>query len=430
METRLRYALILGSTKSIHQEKSLDATLLNERLSYVSDALASLGPYSFVWPNSKRPKKLINPTYQEVHTNLDKAVSDGKAIDLFLLYYLGHGDFAPNLRDHLLIAYRNLNLSHKDLTDFTLNGTAQAIANRGIKRLIIVADCCRSGLVHPSISLALPDCDYYMMSSTGTTPQDIGIGKIKFPFSYALADSLMKFNKIPQLEDKSKGGVTFSKWFSWTKNQVGNQLNPLGSGTLGNEMIVPIQLAIADNLNIAAPPKSQYMKLYELLRLLDENQGSVHELAREIKARRIVSFQLIGFLPGTRQPAYVSEETLAGYLRYAELFGLAASSKNGIFSITEDGHLAVANSGALFNKYIYERVFEILPKEVNANQILSVLNSIIEKRIMPDLMNIEREFQGQAGIPRFPRKRLRIAMRLLAYSGLLRRATPDTYFIV
>lgn len=426
-----RLALLVGSTIPIDSSmKPISREIRDANLELMSETLSSHGEYGFNWPAPEPespilpPKILRNPKRTQVIDLISEVKPQEN--DLFLLYYFGHG-FVGN-GGELVLAYKGADISG-DTSRFSLNSTIGELIAQGFSRLIIIVDCCHAGLSAPGLQIVAQGAQYYLMASTGG-------GRSYFDtyggeFSRALANALSYYN-VDVLRDVRRNAVTFEKWFEAAKGLVESQ-SPTSDGRLGNEVLRPYQAALSSSVNRLAPAKSIYNKLYLLLDLIGSAVLSLEAIYKELKERDLYPFQISSVSEDGQVVArFVTPEKVREYLNLLTDLSLVSRQKEGkknetLWKLTAKGSRAVAKDGALFNTELIDAVFRWLPDGVTADSINSILFELASRAVLPKVLYVEQSLI-ERDLAVMKRASLRIALQLLAYAGVIQRATSDTFF--
>lgn len=431
MTTNRRLALLVGSTIPIDSSmKPIPREIRDTNLELMNEALSSLGEYGFYWPAAEPgdpplPAKVLrNPKRTQVIDLIFEV--EPQENDLFLLYYFGHG-FVGN-GGELVLAYKETKISG-DTNPFSLNSTISELISRGFSRLIVIVDCCHAGLSAPGLQIVAKKGQYYLMASTG-------MGRSYFDFhggefTRALASAL-SYSNVDALRDVKRNAVTFEKWFDVAKGTVESQ-TPTSDGRLGDEILRPYKAALSSGVNRLAPAKSVYSKIYILLDLIGSAVLSLEAIYKELRERDLYAFQIASIAEdGQVVPRFVLPEKVREYLDLLTDLGLTSRQKDEkknetLWKLTVRGSRAVAKDGALFNTELIDALFRWLPEGVTADSINSILFELANKAVLPKVLYVEQSLI-ERDLPIMKRRSLRIALQLLAYAGVIQRATSDTFF--
>ncbi len=417
-----RPALLFGSTLPFDKSmKPIPREVRETNLGIMGEALASLGDYRFTWAEpSSKPKILRDPTRATLIKTLESIKPGTDIDDSFLFYYFGHGFVGTG--SNLILSYSGLDIS-RDSEKYSLNAAASEIVERGFKKIIFIIECCHAGLASPSFTLTTSGASFFLAAATGG-------GRAYFDefggeFTRALADAL-GYKRSGVLRDVALNAVTMQTWFDVAKDLITTAQKPTCDGSLGKEILYPYQISLAPSVNLGAPPKSLYMKLYYLLTVLNDSSLSVEAVYRSIEKLNLSAFKVTYYENGQVLEKLVSQERVQEYLELALNLGLA-SAKNDKWSLSRNGKGAVIREGARFNQKMLEGVLRWLPQEVDDKVLNSILFQLANRAVLPKILNVERGLV-ERHLPTIKRKDLRKAMQLLAYAGVIQRATPDTFF--
>jgi hypothetical protein len=418
-----RLAMLVGSSLAIDKSmKPIPREVRDTNLGIMAEALGSLGDYKFSWTDpSSKPKILRDPTRPKFIQTLASINPPPTSDDLLLFYYFGHGFVGTG--GNLTLSYKGLDIS-RDTDNFSLNAAASEMLACGFKKLLFIIECCHAGLASPAFTVITKHGSYFLMAATGE-------GRAYFDdfggeFTRALANALT-YRNSQALRDVALNSVTLETWFDVAKDLISTAQTPTCSGTLGKEILYPYQVSLSPSVNLAAPPKSLYMKLYYLLTILREVRSlSLEDIYRNIKKLKLPAFKVTYYENGQVLERFVIQERVQEYLELASSLGLA-TTKGTKWGLTSNGTSAVIREGAKFNQKLLDGVLQWLPSEVDDKVLNSILFQLANRAVLPKILNIERGLIERR-LPTIKRKELRKAMQLLAYAGAVQRATSDTFF--
>lgn len=426
-EESRRDALLLGST--IHLaggSNQLDRRVRDSHLDDISTVLTSLGDYSFGWGASRIPKRLVNPEYYRVQEILDQDLQPPTRGDIFLLYYLGHG-YPGRQQGELVVGFKNVSLE-KDTTDFTINAAIRKIQNHGYRRIIVVLDCCHAGLLAPTVTFNGDAPDYFLMMSSGRGWQHLTRGGAAF--SKTLCDVFRAPGNVMPL-DHNLGGVSFAGWYNATvraMKESGLTVESQCRGDLGKSTVFfKRENVIPTAVDLSAPRKSTYQKLYWLLTIMSGRPESARQVHERISRQPRDVFQISMRVGSRIETRIVSVDAVARYLELCVRYGLA-NKEGDRFARSRRGERAIQNEGAGFNRVLVDQIIESLPDGMDISKINAILDSLLEQRRAPVADEVERYLLNQDQLQPVSRRELRDALSLLAYGRAVRRAPGETYF--
>jgi hypothetical protein len=428
-----RFALLVGSTVPIDDSmKPIPKEIRNTNLEAMAEKLSSLGTHRFTWSDEDKrddsnlmPKILHNPDRSRLLSVISGVSSDHHS-DVFLLYYFGHG-FVGNDGD-LILALKGIDIA-RNKGGFSLNWVVDEILARGFSKLVIIIDCCHAGLAARGLAVSARKAAYYLMASSGG-------GRSYFDayggdFTQALVGAL-SYPNAEALRDIPRKAVTFEKWFDVAKGLVSSQV-PFSDGQLGTEALYPYETSLPSAVNRLAPPKSVYSKIYLLLELIGSNIVSLEEVCRRIRSRELYAFQVATVTEeGQIERRFVLPSKIREYLDLITDLGLgtrdkAAAKNETHWELTARGTRAIANDGSSFNAALIDAVSRWLPEGVTADTINDILFSLVTRATLPKVLYVEQSLLERS-LPIMNRRKMRIALQLLSYAGVIQRATSDTFF--
>jgi hypothetical protein len=417
-----RYALLVGASRSILGQAEIPRALIDSNIQAITEALTRLGSYSFTWPKSTVPER-IGGNRTAVSHKLDSFRTQ-KVIptedDIFLLYYFGHGIIKNN---QLCLSFEQLNLSG-DTSPYTLSSVLVDVKNIGFRKIIIILDCCHSGNAEGSVNIALSDVAHCLLTAASSSWAHFSAsGGL---FTQALARALSYKNVV---RNPRYGGITFESWFQFVKEELeaANQ-SPRATGSLLKEILVPAELEIVKSLNERAPRKSLYYKIYSVLDVLARTYKTLDIIYSEIGQMRPPEFLISGVTDGRVSVRLITINKIREYLSLASALGFAENDGSQKWRITALGREARAGAGSEFNAHLVERVEMQLEQSGLCSKLIKEnLFILAEQGRVPNIANMERLLIEQK--TRVPERKLfKYWMSLLGYSGVIQRATTDTYF--
>lgn len=425
MTTGKRYAIIVGSTRTLEPSASrLPKNARDDSLTAIVTALGEdkLGDHAFKFlrPEGRKQQVLRNPPTSAITASLETVSGGNTSDDLIVFYYFGHAFLDTG--GELTLAFKGADLGKPG--SFSLNWVTSEIVRLGFHRCVLIVDCCHSGLSAGQLTVHGPDVEYFLMASTsrGWSYFD-ETGGI---FTRALSDALtLRLSR--KLVDPRREAITFKRWFDVASELVGSEQKPQSAGTLGDEVLRPEKVQVPAEKNAEANIKSNYNKMYEILRILSDNAQSLSALRSTIIERNLRAFQLPRRLEeGELVVRYISETKMRDYLRILKELRLVVE-EGAAWRPTRRGRLAVAGGGARYNEIVMDAVFAWLPEEITREQINQILFELAEAALLPNVKNVIARL-GDKGLPLVGKKKLRTAMRLLSYGRVIARPTRDTYF--
>jgi len=250
-------------------------------------------------------------------------------------------------------------------------------------------------------------------------------------FTAALSQALSPGN-ISEARDARFDAVTFNSWFEYSRDkmigQAGYSQTPVTMGGLGNEVVRPAIFEISEEIDSKALIRSEYMKLSGLLTLIGARSLGFQAIYSDIERKNLAQFKVVTNIGGQLIEKFVSPSKVSEYLENSEKLGLTQRSDRGAWRLTDTGKQAIARNGARYNLILKEQIVEFLALSGLTPGILSdTLFGLLDNVELPDIDKIHSTlmFSGGAVISK---KDLRFALRLLSYTGYIRKARTDTFF--
>lgn len=466
-----RYALIIGSRKKINSTNPyLDESLVEKsRIEFKSIiSTENIGKYAFSgWSgeNKSEPEMLLTPTTTKITTlfNIDNISPEPD--DTLLIYYFGHGII--NDEGNFCIAFMDLDLTNS--RHYTLDHIVSNAHRVGFRKMILVIDSCHSGAAEITFN-GYDNIQYFVLSaSTNGYAHFNNSGGV---FTQALAECL-RYPHIENVYDQVNETITFERWFDAAVEKLKRNQNkqiPFSGGTLGNEELIPYDndKLRTPGYNSKVPIQSIYQKLYDLLNLFrtepnNDNSfisGSTTFLYEKLAITNNRSFLFYRVVEGVSRGEFIRIDRFEYYLELCNKLNLVRKNSNQNWEIRPEGIKAIVSRGEEFNTVIVHYILywmlgvtiELSLDEMNrinlAKQRTSInnlvqdqkdnrkelrkhikktLKSLVDTGKVPNLHHIYTEFY-HSDVHCLPKNDLKVALRLLSYTEVLKKADSDTYF--
>jgi DNA-binding PadR family transcriptional regulator len=335
--------------------------------------------------------------------------------------------------ENLCLSFSQLRLNG-DTTPCHLSTILSEIHNKGFQKILCIVDSCHSGASARAIETALPRNQYCALFAASNSYAQFSSSGGIFTRELALALSYgtIRANTEPPLRDPMTRAITFRTCFEYVEGKLRDRhvsQQPMLAGDL-DAVLVAGDLKVSPPLNVRAPLKSLYRKLYAVLSLLGNRTMSESAFYEQVTTLQPIELTVADLERGRPSQKPVSEGKFYEYLDTAESLGFIteASGTTRRRKLTDIGRAASEDEGAKYNEILVERVAEMLKESgLTVASLREHLFHLAEKGRLPNLENLLARFLEEKQIT--PNKNtLRLTLRLLGYSGLLKKATSDTYF--
>lgn len=415
-----RYGIIFTSSSILSDTcEAPNSHTLRNYSNEIKEALASLGKYSFTWPNKSGEPLVLKhtATYADFLKKLDKLPPpEANRSSTILLYYMGHGITEDR---QFYLAFKGIKQVPRD-PDLSINSVVQKLRRKGFAKIILILDCCHAGYVMQNLNESIPNYNsYYAMVSTN-------LGQT---FDFEFTDTLLKVIKDSKMREGLRsavrgGSITLSDWFSAAKKLLPPEHESMDFGGLSSYKLMSINLEPPDQFNLKANKKSLYYKIFELLNIIGPKEKKLDNIIRSIHIGH-PSFTITVIKNNTVSQQLISEHTISHYLDIAIKLG-CLSKQDDKYQLTTNCKLSLMNDGATLNRFIYNGVFNILPKALNFQVFNNMLCQLVREGRMPTINRIEREIMKHNIV--INKTDLKIALKLLGYTGAIEIANKETYF--
>jgi len=416
-----RVAILMGSGATFDATMDpIPSSTVKESLRLMRETLSSLGAYSF--RTHSLPLSPSRGRFLDALEDIRKKETQTADDILLLFYYFGHG-FVHN--SHLKLAFSDA-ASDFGTDKGRLDEVVEELLNKlKPKQLALIVDCCHANISSIPYAVVVSGVQHVRMTSTGTGLSwftESG-GEFTQQLNATLSGKL-----APTLRNAKQNAITFQTWFDTAVVRV-TRSKPEIDGPLAALKLRDWDWEPDPAVNNGAPQKSLYFKLYYILGYLDESAGrTVADLRKRIISSKNQAFRISRFDNGRPVLDYVSEAKVFQYVSLLADYGLARQGKGTQWLQTTTGSRAVANEGARYSEIVATTIFKRWePLGLTRDLILSVINNLIDRAVLPNTMNLLRQMRP-LGIAALKRQELRDGLSIIAYAGWLQRATADTFF--
>jgi len=431
-----RYALLIGSNvQMLSAHDRIEPHVVSNNLDAIERILLSLGDYAFAWKDSRKskPRRLVNPKRADLVAALAEP-TNVRRDDTLLIYYSGHAIRSAN--EGLIVAYKDYN-EERPQEQFELQQILREAKNQNFSRIILILDCCHSGM--NAKTLAAAENISHLCVLSGADDEYAFIGESGFFFTLALHEAFTRRHEHDAARDVSRNAVTPGSWFKCTEEIIKDKKFPVDAafsseGDIVDEILVPLDQNYRNAIDYRAPINTYYRKFFEILNIVKSgrNAGVNFSHIYEAIGNREDGMFDVSIRKGdaiiTRR---ISAKTVMSYLKTLVDLGLIErrSTAEPLWRLTPGGRQAIHNSGSRYNSILRDQVFDVYLRSVPREPLRKTVIDLCKSLKKPTSETIYLTLRAENPSLPLSLHRLAQGLHLLSFSGFLDRATSDTYFV-
>lgn len=412
-----RVAILTCSSKGLGgTTNAIDTKITNSSIESMEGALTNLGEYSFEIKSVLKNKKFnVN--------NVASALKKCKDADVVLFYYLGHG-YPIEEDGGLALNYAEFKIDNLN-DNFSIKGIINSAITHGVKKIILILDCCFSAGADYQLNSFDNKVDYYLMAaSTGYAYYNEKIGI----FTRSLVLSLQEKNIPKKMIDASLQEITFKSWFNYCKESIKEHQKAYEAGNLQLTLKL-LEKKLPEKFNSLSPKKSLYRKLYNVLEIISNNKGIASSDFGDIIIKNenyFSSFEVSKDTELEKIQRIVSASTIKKYCNFCLELGFVSIIGNS-WELTNEGKLCIGSNNK-FNKQLVDSIKEYWSNHgIEYEDVWIVVLELLNDYEIPHTKHILfRLFKEKNFSINF--REFRDTFVLLSFCEVFKRATYDTFF--
>lgn len=412
-----RAAILTCSSKGLGgTTNAIDTKITNSSIESMERELTNLGEYSFEIKSILKNKKFnVN--------NVSSALKKCKDADVVLFYYLGHG-YPIEEEGGLALNYDEFKIDNLN-DNFSIKGVINFAITHGVKKIILILDCCFSADADYQLNSFDKKVGYYLMAaSTGYAYYNEKIGI----FTRSLVLSLQEKNIPKKMVDASSQEVTFKSWFNYCKESIKKHQKAYEAGNL-KLTLKPLEKTLPEKFNSLSPKKSLYRKLYNVLDIISNNKGITSSDFGDIIIKNenyFSSFEVSKDTELKKIQRIISTLTIKKYCNFCLELGFIANSGSS-WELTNVGESCIGKDNK-FNTLLVDSIKVYWSKHgIEYEDVWNVVLELLRDYEVPHTKHILfRLFKDKNFSINF--REFRDTFVLLSFCGVFKRATYDTFF--
>jgi len=372
--------------------------------------------------------KLLDKPPAQVKSQLRRAAERAaKSDSLLLFYYFGHGDLSGDLE----VLFIHPGLTRKGHETLKLSAVEQIIQIEGVRRSLVIVDCCYAGAKSRSLPIPLAGEHCRLASTTPADYAYVKSGDIRDPigqFTRAILDGFASERACRSAHDNSVTADTLFRFAERiTRKATNNIQTPVMLGSLSEILFeYEPQPSTEEGFSDWADEKSSYVKLWAICNTLaDRKFSGIAALHAAVIHQHRESFVTL-FQRDDGDFTYVPVKPLVitRYVRFLRELGLVATDE---LRLTKAGERLVRDGECKYNVNLLLAIDSYLERIQLARPIiLESLRQILSNRQVPSRQVVYNYFSTSSR--RIPKFELGIILEAFGYIRIVQVADQRAYF--